>query len=59
MREPEITPTEVTDAFNNWLERKNLLESPPRLNWDGLNRCYFFWHGNVYHGVELDGHIHT
>jgi hypothetical protein len=58
MKEPEITPEEVTSAFASWLKKKQV-KDPPRLNWDGLNRCYFFWHGNVYHGVELDGHIHT
>ena len=29
------------------------------LKWDGLNRCYFFIRAGMFHGVELDGHIHT
>lgn len=31
----------------------------PDLEWDGLNGCYYFWSAGMYHGVELDGTIHT
>jgi hypothetical protein len=29
------------------------------LHWDALCGCYFFVQNSVFHGVELDGHIHT
>jgi hypothetical protein len=32
---------------------------PPKVEWDSLNGCYGFWAHGMYHGVELDGHIHT
>ncbi len=29
------------------------------LQWDFMCGCYFFVRNGMYHGVELDGHIHT
>lgn len=27
--------------------------------WSPLNKCYFFRHAGMLHGVETDGYIHT
>ncbi len=59
MKEPIITPEKVTIALTKWRKERNLTESDITLRWDSLNGCYYFWHDNVFHGVELDGHIHT
>jgi hypothetical protein len=29
------------------------------LRYDSLNRCWYFTHAGMYHGVEEDGYIHT
>lgn len=65
MKTPETVPEAVLASIKRWKERhpmpaedtaEKILE---RLRFDTLNGCYFFMIGSMYHGVELDGHIHT
>jgi len=32
---------------------------PPAVEWNSLGGHYFFYANGMYHGVELDGYIHT
>ena len=29
------------------------------LRYDSVNGCFYFWYAGMYHGVEVDGDIHT
>jgi hypothetical protein len=40
-------------------DEQTVLPFPPKLSWDSLNGNYFFWAFGMYHGVELDGTVHT
>ena len=54
-------PTQIPEAVKVALERwaKFHKHSIPELSWDGLMGCYYFVANGIFHGVELDGHIHT
>lgn len=60
---PEKMPTEVVEAIKVFCKQHDLnpvvMLSPDNLKWDGLMGCYFFMRGDVYHGVEMNGYIHT
>lgn len=71
MRQPESIPQAVKDGVQRWARahprlvqaveggEQRELPFPPKLSWDSLNGCYFFWASGMYHGVELDGYVHT
>jgi hypothetical protein len=63
MKQPEKLPDAVCEGIKRFARNHGLnpvqLLSPDTLKWDSLMGCYFFYRGNVFHGVELDGHIHT
>lgn len=60
---PDKMPEAVVEAIKRFATRHNMnvvdMLSPSFLKWDGMMGCYYFMRGNVFHGVELDGHIHT
>ena len=64
MKAPNVVPEAVTKALVVWSKFHSstivkMGDMFPKLEWDSLNGCYYFWASNMYHGVELDGHIHT
>lgn len=59
MRQPDTLPKKVLDSLSRFAQRHDLCVHELKVEWDSMNGCYFFWRGNVYHGVELDGYIHT
>lgn len=71
MNAPERMPEAVKEAVNCWArahprmaqlpnsDEQTVLPFPPKLSWDSLNGNYFFWAFGMYHGVELDGTVHT
>jgi hypothetical protein len=59
MKAPDVVPAEVTTSYEKYCERHGILEDAPTLKWDPLNGCYFFWHGNLFVGIEKDGYLHT
>ncbi len=59
-------PVPVKEAIDRYAKQHKLtteehvnLLSPANLRWDSLNKCFFFWRNGVYHGVEVDGYLHT
>lgn len=62
MNRPEATPPAVVAGLERFVRQhpeETLAGLLERLAWDGLCGCYGFMRGSIYHGVELDGHIHT
>lgn len=68
MDKPERLPKEVVDAIKKYCEQHSNEPYPPNivdmlgpdlLKWHSLMGCYFFIRNNIFHGVEIDGHIHT
>lgn len=63
MNKPERMPKEVYDAIIRYSKRHDAnpveMLSPDNLKWDGIMGCYFFYRNGMFHGVEIDGHIHT
>jgi len=57
---PSELPEKVMRAIVDYnLQHPTANISLDELVWDGLNCCYFFVRAEMYHGVELDGYIHT
>lgn len=61
MKAPDQIPMEVLLAirrkfYPNQSKANDVIRT---LQWDALNGHYFFWHAGMYHGIELDGYIHT
>lgn len=54
-------PAAVLDACERFAARHGLPAGSVLavLQHDGLNGCYCFWYAGMFHGIELDGHIHT
>lgn len=60
MKEPDGFPRAVIEN----LERYNRQHPEAKVTikdvqWDSMNGCWFFSRYNMYHGIEIDGHIHT
>jgi hypothetical protein len=59
---PETVPTAVTEGLQRYAgqhEGETLQALLADLKWDSMMRCYYFWRHGMFHGVELDGHVHT
>ncbi len=59
---PESLPPAVVSGLERFCKQhteESLAGLLARLAWDGMLGCYYFMRGRVFHGVELDGHIHT
>lgn len=56
MKKPDKVPEAVEKSLEKWVKFHKVT---PDVNWDYLNGCYWFVHAGMYHGVELDGYIHT
>jgi hypothetical protein len=52
-------PGEVVVALARYNEQHGSNIMMEELKWDALNKCYYFMRAGMYHGVELNGHIHT
>ncbi len=62
MNKPAEVPAKVKEGIERYAKRHegvNAAELLGALSWDPLCGCYGFERGGMYHGVELDGHIHT
>lgn len=70
MKQPTSVPQVVRDSLRCWGKRhahkttgcdgvRVEIALDPEVRWDHMNGCYFFWYAGMYHGVEVDGHIHT
>lgn len=62
MKQPESLPAEVIVGLERYAcqhEAETLDGLLARLAWDPLCGCWYFWVGQVFHGVERDGYIHT
>jgi len=60
MKKPEQVPEAVKAAlvrYNKQHPTANVTEE--ELGWDSLSGYYYFTRAGMFHGVELDGHIHT
>ena len=57
MKQPDQIPEAVKESLKKWAQSHN--KDIPEVRWDSLNGCYFFWSAGMYHGVELNGYIHT
>ena len=60
-RKPEVVPQTVTAALERYNRNhpKVVPVTPEELRFDTLCGCYSFDRNGMFHGVELDGHIHT
>lgn len=56
MKEPEKNP-KVQEALKRWADFHK--KEVPELKWDSMMGCWFFIVSGMFHGVELDGYIHT
>lgn len=74
MNKPEKLPEAVTAGIERYARQHAKSDDPAArsvdvanlrieilgsLSWDPLCRCYGFVRAGMYHGVELDGYIHT
>lgn len=63
MKKPEFIPAAVKQGLERYGKQQGLSASTAdlckMLQWDALNGCYYFERHGMYHGVELDGYIHT
>ena len=71
MKRPDKIPAAVTESLARWAKlhptkvadphtgEEREVPLSPSVEWDGFNGCYFFWRHGMYHGVELNGYIHT
>lgn len=71
MQKPDKIPEAVHAALRAWAKahpsrvqhsltgEERTVPWVPFVSWDSMNGCYFFEANGMYHGVELDGHIHT
>lgn len=62
MRKPDKTPAAVREGLERYgrqHEGVNVAQLERDLSWDGLLGCYYFYRGDLFHGVELDGTVHT
>lgn len=59
MKQPTDVPKAVLASFYKWCEDHKVKLDDAQLRWDSINGCYWFGHGGVYHGIELDGYLHT
>jgi hypothetical protein len=57
MKEPDEIPIDVRDALAEWAKSRKV--RVPHLVWDSIMGCWWFDYAGMYHGVELDGYIHT
>ena len=55
MNKPEEMPEAVIQSIENWSIFHN--QSIPEIFW--CNGYYGFFANSMFHGVELDGYIHT
>lgn len=55
MKQPEPMPEAVIKSVNAKYPEVAIRD----VKWDSLNGCYYFYRAGMYHGVELDGYIHT
>lgn len=74
MKKPEALPDAVKVGIERYARQHAKSDDPAArsvevaqlrieilglLSWDPLCGCYGFVRSGLYHGVELDGHIHT
>ncbi len=68
MQRPEVMSEAVKAAIQRYASNRAadehekcmiVIEIMQALTWDGLCGCYGFMRAGMYHGIELDGHIHT
>ena len=60
MKKPEQVPEVVKAAIEKYnRQHPGANVTVEELGWDGLMGCYHFTRAGMYHGVELDGYIHT
>ena len=62
MNKPAELPPAVRAAIERYASRHegvNAAELLAALAWDSICGCYYFTREGMFHGVELDGHIHT
>lgn len=59
MNRPESLPEPVKAGVARYCGQHGIQTTDIDLKWDALNRNYYFVRNGMYHGVELDGHVHT
>jgi len=67
MNPPDSLPTAVLEGVRRYARQHqgeggggpDAAELVAALKFDTLMGCYYFVRGGLYHGVELDGHVHT
>jgi len=67
MKAPESLPPAVVEGVRRYCRQHqgdsgglpDASELIASLRWDGLMGCYWFERSGMYHGVELDGSVHT
>lgn len=61
MKKPEQIPQEVIVAVQKY-NSQHSNQQPVKtreLEWDSINGCYVFHRNNMFHGVEINGYVHT
>ncbi len=61
MERPNTIPAEVISAIRRKFEPSMAIANDVirTLKWDSINGNYYFIRHGMYHGIELDGYIHT
>lgn len=62
MKKPESVPPAVVDGVRRYARQHqgvDAAELVASLAWDAVFCCYWFERGELWHGVELDGTVHT
>lgn len=59
MKQPNETPEAVTAGLKRYCEQHSIDPKSIDLQWDSLNGCYCFTRNGMYHGIELNGYVHT
>jgi len=62
VKAPEPLPAEVIAGLERFAGQhagETLPALLARLQWDCICGYWYFWRGELFHGVERDGYIHT
>ena len=60
MQQPDQIPEQVKAGIERYNQRhEGANVTLEELVWYGTMGCYGFTRNGMFHGVELDGHIHT
>lgn len=59
MQKPEQVPQAVKDGVARYARQHDISPDMIDLQFDCIMGCYYFMRCGMFHGVELDGYVHT